>query len=193
MQIKPEDMPDYQAIEINFQKQVMGRRMSMSQIRELLAQGTFAPVKWMGKIEESAGKDRVQVYEDKGNGYSEESSYFVEDAYVGEHSMEVSLKIGGDVKHLRIDPAMDSCVCRIKEFTFNGEDVPFSNRKAVTINGRMAGNSMVFATADPNINLHLVNMNCKAENEVRLSLEVNRMDAAICEDLEQELKKKIRL
>ena len=51
---------------------------------------------------------------------------------------------------------------------------------------------MVFATADPNINLHLVNMNCKAENEVRLSLEVNRMDAAICEDLEQELKKKIR-
>ena len=112
---------------------------------------------------------------------------------MGEHSMEVSLKVGGDVKHLRIDPAMDSCVCRIKEFTFNGEDVPFSNRKAVTINGRMAGNSMVFATADPNINLHLVNMNCKAENEVRLSLEVNRMDAAICEDLEQELKKKIRL
>jgi len=193
LQIKPEDMPDYQTKEINFQKQVMGRRMSMSQIRELLAQGMFAPVKWMGKIEESAGKDRVQVYEDKGNGYSEEASYFVEDAYAGEHSMEVSLKVGADVKHLRIDPAMDSCVCRIKEFTFNGEDIPFSNRKAVTINGRMAGNSMVFATADPNINLHMVNMNCKAENEIRLSLEVNRMAAAICEDLEQELKKKIRL
>ena len=193
LQIKPEDMPDYQTREINFQKQVMGRRKSMPQIRELLAQGMFAPVKWMGKIEESAGKDRVQVYEDKGNGYSEEDSYFVEDAYVSEHSMEVTLKVVKDVKHLRIDPAMDSCVCRIKEFTFNGEEVPFSNRKAVTINGRMAGNSMVFSTADPNINLHLVNMNCKPENEIRLSLEVNRMAASICEDLEQELKKKIRL
>ena len=193
LQIKPEDMPDYQAKEIHFQKQVMGRRMSMSQIHELLAQGLFAPVKWMGKIEESAGKDRVQVYEDKGMGYSEENSYFVEEAYISEHNMEVTLKVTGDVKHLRIDPAMDSCICRIVEFTFNGEDVPFSNRKAVTINGRMAGSSMVFATNDPNINLHLVNLNCKAENEVRLVLEVNRMAASMCEDLEQELKKKIRL
>ena len=193
LQIKPEDMPDYQTREINFQKQVMGRRKSMSQIRELLAQGTFAPVKWMGKIEESAGKDRVQIYEDKGNGYAEEDSYFVEDAYIGERSLEVTLKVTGDVKHLRIDPAMDSCVCRIKEFTFNGEEVPFSNRKAVTINGRMAGNSMVFSTTDPNINLHLVNLNCKPENEIRLALEVNRISSSVCEDLELELKKKIRL
>lgn len=193
LQIKPEDMPDYQAKEINFQKQVMGRRMSMPQIRELLGQGTFAPVKWMGKIEESAGKDRVQVYEDKGNGYSEETSYFVEDAYVGEHSLELTLKVMADVRHLRIDPAMDSCVCRIKEFTFNGEPIPFSNRKAVTINGRMAGNSMVFATTDPNINVHIENMNCKSENEIWLSMDVNRMDAAICADLENELKRKIRL
>lgn len=193
LQIKPEDMPDYQALEVKFQKQVMGRRMSMPQIRELLGQGMFAPVKWMGKIEESAGKDRVQVYEDKGNGYSEETSYFVEEAYVGEHSLEVSLKVGGDVRHLRIDPAMDSCVCRIKEFTFNGEPIPFSNRKAVTINGRMAGNSMVFATTDPNINVHIENMNSKSENEIVLSMEVNRMDTAVCEDLENELKRKIRL
>ena len=69
---------------------------------------------------------------------------FVEDAYVSEHDMEVILKVNGDVKHLRIDPAMDSCVCRIVEFTFNGEDVPFSNRKAVTINGRMAGKAWCF-------------------------------------------------
>ena len=52
---------------------------------------------------------------------------------------------------------------------------------------------MVFSTTDPNINLHLVNLNCKAENEIRLSLEVNRLSSSICEDLEQELKKKIRL
>ena len=191
--IKPEDMPDYQQREVHFQKQVMGRRMSMSQIRELLNQGMFAPVKWMGKIEESAGKDRVQVYEDKGNGYSEDMSYFVEDAYQGEHSLEMVLKVDGDVKHLRIDPAMDSCICRIKEFTFNGEAVPFANRKAVTINGKMAVNTMVFATKDPNINLHLENMNCKAENEIYLSMEINRMEASICEDLENELKRKIRL
>ena len=191
--IKPEDMPDYQEKEVRFQKQVMGRRKSMSQIRELLGQGMFAPAKWMGRIEESAGKDRVQIYEDRGNGYSEETSYFVEEAYVGEHHLEVVLKVDGNVRHLRIDPAMDSCICKVKKFTFNGENIPLSNRKAVTINGRLAGNSMVFATADPNINLHMENMNSKAENEIKLSLEVNRMDSSLCEDLENELKRKIRL
>ena len=63
----------------------------------------------------------------------------------------------------------------------------------MTINGRMAGNSLVFATTDPNINVHIENMNCKSENEIWLSMEVNRMDAAVCEDLENELKRKIRL
>ena len=193
LQIKPVDMPDYQEKEVRFQKQVMGRRKSMSQIRELLDQGTFAPVKWMGKIEESAGKDRVQIYEDRGNGYSEEASYFVEEAYVGEHSLDFVIQADGNVRHLRIDPTMDACICKIKEFTLNGEAIPLSNRKAVTINGRMAGNSMVFATTDPNINLHMVNMNCKASNEIHLSMEVSRMDQSICEDLENELKRKIRL
>jgi len=193
LQIKPEDMPDYQEKEIKFQKQVMGRRMSMSQIRDLLGNGLFAPVKWMGKIEEADGKDRVQIYEDKGKGYSEEESYFVKEAYVGEHELELNLTVTGDVKHLRIDPSMESCICRVKKLTLNGEEIPFSNRKAVTINGRMAGNSFVFATNDPNINLHLENMNKKAQNEVQVALEVHPMALAVCEDLENEIKRKIRL
>lgn len=193
LQIKPEDIPEYQEKEIRFQAQVMGKRKSMSQMRELLGQGMFAPVKWMGKIEESAGKDRVQIYEDMGQGYREETSYFLEDAYVGEHRLEIRLKVSADVKHLRIDPAMDSCVVRMEEFTLNGEQIPLHDRRAITINGRMAENTMVFSSEDPNINIHLENMNKRAENEIWLSAQIHRMAPAVCEDLEKELKRKIRL
>lgn len=191
--IKEEDTPEYQKQEIAFQKTVMGKRMSMPQIRDFLGKEMFAPAKWMGKIEESAGKDRVQIYEDRGKGYAEENSYFVKDAFVGEHLLQIRLNVSGDVRHLRIDPAMDSCILRIKEFTLNGESIPVSNRKAVTINGRMADNTFVFASKDPNINLHMENMNVRGENEVSLLAEVYRMESTLCEDLEKELKRKLRL
>ena len=193
LQIKPEDMPDYQAREVNFQKQVMGRRMSMSQLRNVIGGNIYQPEKWIEKFQLSAGKERVQIYEDKGNGYSEENSYFVTDAFVGEHSLELEVKVDGDVRNLRIDPAMDSCICKVKEFTFNGIPIPLKDKKIVTINGRMAGNTFVFATADPNINLNMDVLNKKVANTICLSMDINRLDSELCQDLENELKRKIRL
>ena len=63
----------------------------------------------------------------------------------------------------------------------------------MTINGRLAGNSFVFSTIDPNINLHMEGLNRKAVNEIWLSMDVNRLDSELCADLENELKRKIRL
>ena len=159
----------------------------------------------MGKIEESAGKDLVQIYEDTGNGFSEEDSYFVEDAYRGEHKLELRLHVSGNVRHLRIDPAMDSCVCKILEFTFNGRQVPLHQKQIFEINGRMAPGrtkredgslnlpSLVFATADPNMTLHMAALEPAADNEICLVMEVVRLGGEVCADLEYELKRKIRL
>lgn len=193
LEIKPEDVPEYQEKEVKFQKKVMGRRMSMSQLRNLIGGNIHQPIKWIERFEQSAGKERVQIYEDTGKGYSEENSYFVTDAFVGEHSLELNLKVSGDVHNLRIDPAMDSCICKVKEFTFNGIRIPLKDKKIVTINGRLAGNSFVFSTIDPNINLHMEGLNRKAVNEIWLSMDVNRLDSELCADLENELKRKIRL
>jgi hypothetical protein len=167
--------------------------MSMPQLREMIGGSIFSPLKWMGRVNEAAGKDRIQIYEDTGEGYREEQSYFVQDAYVGENSIELELSVSGDVHHLRIDPAMDSCVCRIREFTVNGEAVTLFDRKVITINGRLAGDTMVFADPDPNINLHLDRLEKKASNRIWLSMELTRLDSALCRDLENELRKKIRL
>ena len=191
--IQPEDLPDYREKEVRFQKNVMGRRMSMSQLRNLIGGNIYQPEKWIEKFQSNAGKERVQIYEDKGKGYSEEESYFVTDAFVGEHSLELNLKVSGDVRQLRIDPAMDSCICKIKEFTLNGISIPLKDRKVVTMNGRLAGNTLVFSTTDPNINLHMEGLNRKADNNVWLKMDVHRLESDLCTDLENELKRKIRL
>ena len=52
---------------------------------------------------------------------------------------------------------------------------------------------MVFATLDPNINLHLDAMNVRKENKISIAMEISSMPIGICEDLEKELKRKIRL
>lgn len=194
LRITPEEAEEYRGKEVSFQKKVMGKRKSMSELRELIGGSLFTPVKWLGKIEEGAGKDRVQIYEDKGAGFFEEESYFAKNAYVGEHQIQLELKADGNVHKLRIDPAMDSCICKIKEFTVNGEAVDIRKKKVFASNGRLAsGSTIVFATEDPNVTLDLNQFRKKAENVVYVELEIVRLDSGICGDIEKDLKRKIRL
>ena len=53
----------------------------------------------------------AQVYEDSGEGFSEESSYFYEIAYQTE--VELTIPVSPSTKALRFDPDRDFCRCRI--------------------------------------------------------------------------------
>ncbi|MFI3213230.1 MAG: class I SAM-dependent methyltransferase, partial [Eubacteriales bacterium] len=127
--ITEEDIETYREHELIFQKHVTGKRLSMPEIRNVIGYKMFAPEKWITKFEQAEGKERVQIYEDRGNGFSEEQSYFVKDAYMSESMVTCTLEVGGDVQCVRIDPMMDSCIVKVKELTFNGVSVPLSKRK----------------------------------------------------------------
>lgn len=79
-----------------------------------------APLDWIDKYEDSAQINRVQIYEDKGEGFAEEGSYFVKDAYEGENRIALELRVAGDVKQLRVDPAFAPCAVKIQEVAWNG-------------------------------------------------------------------------
>lgn len=96
------------------------------------------PGKMIDRMQDMAGICRVQVYEDDGKGFSEENSYFVKDAYVGEQDVEVTLSVDGNVQILRIDPAMTSCVVTVEELLFNGVPVPTQDKKIFYTNGKVA-------------------------------------------------------
>ena len=137
----------------------------------------------------------MQVYENVGNGYQEEQSYFVEDAFISDRQAELTLKVSGNVKTLRIDPIMDSCVVKVLEMTFNGERVPLEKKKVLLVNGRSSGGeqpSIVFPTTDPNLGINLELLSPKAENVFFVSFEVTRLPQNAAEDLCNALAKHLR-
>lgn len=186
------DTENYREQEMEFQRFVTGQRASMAQMRDMIGYRVMNPVKWLDKYQDAESVNRVQIYEDLGTGYDEETSYFVKDAYQGDNHIVLELHVSGSVKMLRIDPAMDSCMVKIKELTFNGERVALQNKKNLLINGRLIkpagkeeGNlpSMVFPTVDPNINLVLEQLDRKADNILYAELEIVRLPMEMAQDM----------
>ena len=190
--IRPEEIAEYQKKEVKFQEGVMGKRMSMSQLIQIIGGKLFVVERWRKEITNRLANKTVQIYEDTGEGYQQETVYYIENAYTSENEIKFELNIRGDVQHLRIDPANESCVCKIKELTFNGEKIPVTDEKMITINGQMAEETYVFATSDPNINIHLAELERKQRNTLFLSMEINFMSAKMCENLENGLKREIQ-
>ena len=199
LEITQKDAENYREQEMDFQKFVTGKRKAMCELRDMIGGEIYEPRKWLHKIKLSNDVSRVQIYEDMGKGFSEELSYFVEDAFVSEQTAEFTIGVNGNVKQLRIDPYMDSCIVKITEMTFNGLEVPLSNRKIWAANGKvMKGTdadtgryqpSIVFATKDPNISIDVTALNPAGENVLTVRMEVVRLPMAMAEDMAGAVKK----
>lgn len=180
---------DFRQQEMDFQKFVTGKHKSMAELRDTIGYKMMEPLKWVHKFDDSSEKERIQIYEDKGEGYKEEESYFVKDAYEGENLVSLTLSLEGNVTMLRIDPAFDCCVVKFRRLDFNGEAVE-TGRKNIITNGKMLrGGSYVFATEDPNINIKISNLNRKAENRLEAELEIVRIPLSLAQDMAGAVKK----
>ncbi len=187
--------------EKEFQALIRGNRTTMAQMRDLMGGRLLAPRDWIDRYKDSRNVNRVQIYEDTGEGCSEEHSYFVRDAYKGDGLIEFQISFRENVKILRIDPALDSCMVKILEMTLNGERVPLERRKVLLVNGRIAKPadkeaeiyqpSLVFPTEDPNINLNLEGIGLKSENILKVRMEIVRIPASIAQDMAASVKKLI--
>ncbi len=184
-----EEQEACRAREMEFQKFVTGSRKSMGEIREAIGNQVMEPGKWLHKFDGSSKEDKVQVYVDRGKGFSEEDSYFVKDAYGAGREIRLTLPVDKDVKILRIDPAMDYCAVKIKKLLFNGTAIG-NGRKRIVTNGRRLGEgSYVFATEDPNINIRLEDMEKRERNELEAEMEIVRLPSSIARDMADAAKK----
>ena len=191
--IRPGEIAEYQKKEALFQEKVMGNRMSMSQLIQIIGGKLFVVEQWRKEIYNRLANKVVQIYEDTGEGYQQETAYYIQNGYVSEKEIKFELNINGEVNHLRIDPANESCICKIKELTFNGQNIPATDESLITINGQRAGETFVFATSDPNINVHVGELERNQRNTLSLSMEINFMPEDICANLENGLKKEIQV
>ncbi|MCD7806156.1 MAG: class I SAM-dependent methyltransferase [Lachnospiraceae bacterium] len=172
--ITPKEADRYRDKEREFQAYVTGKRKAMSDLRAELGQ-LVIPLSLL--LEQYRLAKDVQIYENRGEGFSEGQSYFVENAYVDERRMELRLCVEKEVCSLRIDPAMECCAVLIEELTFNGRKVPLGDKKIFSTNGKSLKQSpvVVFDTTDPNICVNVGAYERQEENILYVRLEVSKL------------------
>ena len=197
--ITQEDAKKYREQEKEFQKFVNGKNLSMGEVWSFMRGKLYNPISSILGEKEQQDIMRVQIYEDNGSGYKEEESTFLSEVYTEKNIMEFEVPVSGNVQMLRIDPMLDSCMCRILEMTLNGTYIPFEKKGMLVTNGKQLKTkekkgeksepTFVFATKDPNININIKELQRGANNVLRVRMEVVRLPMKMAEDMAESVKK----
>lgn len=164
---------NYRRDEMKFQKYVTGKRMSMEEIRDVIDQPIYALSELPMLSPAEKQREKVQIYEDKGEGFSEEHSFFLEDVTGVERKFRIVFD--GERKALRIDPCSDFCIVYLEEIRWNDKPVPLKG-KNISTNGIRTGEGVyAFSTQDPNITIWLTEGEQRQENVLEVSMQVTRM------------------
>ena len=162
--ITEEDLLRGREAEAALQQEVTGGRISLSAFRAMLGTDVIVPEqiirddpalrreaeqKEETKRREARTLASVQIYFDRGRGYSEQDSFFSAEAYGEEGRMEITIPVEGDVRRLRVDPALCPCLVLPERMAVSGRPLP-RFAKLITCNGRKDPDGcLVFTTSDP--------------------------------------------
>lgn len=199
LSITPDEADGYRERELRFQKTVTGKRLSMPQLRELIGGAVIVPQKSLMNTSKDMSKKRVQIYLDEGDGFTEDTAFFLDEPYDLEGNIELTFEIPSTTKRLRVDPCMHSCIVKLIEVTLNGEVLPITEPKFVLANGKILLDkehdyvTMMFGTEDPNVELRVSDKVKSTGNAVLVRMQVVDMPTDMAVMIEKELKKKIRL
>ena len=158
--------------EAAFQKYVTGKHSSMVELWKMIGQKNRIPKELRAEDPNNVIVDRIQVYRDYGEGYTEEYSEYAEDEYDQSGSVTVVISVDKDVRAVRIDPAFTTCVVTLKAVLWNGVSIT-EDDTPVTIhpNGAwLSDDSIVFDTEDPGIEFGLEDENLKRTEQDQLTV-----------------------
>ena len=178
--IDQSDAEQYRKQEMEFQKYVTGKHMSMSEIRDAIGCPVYTVEAFCEGQELAARRDRIQIYEDTGKGFNEEQSFFIDDTgeqiHVAADGMtELEVTVSGGRSALRIDPCNDFCLLYIQEIKWNGVPIPWKGRQ-IQVNGFKVGdNTYVCSTCDPNITVSLSGISGEDKNILLAKMQVTKL------------------
>lgn len=176
---------EIEADEMKFQKMVTGKYKALGELRESFGHKAVNPIPVAEKI---AAKDSglvVQVYPSDAYGnYSEDTSFFYENAFVTEHDAEILIPISSNTPSVRIDPMNNSGIVTVEECRINELDFPIESKKHLLSNGRRINdNSFVFNTNDPNLILNTAGLVREEGSFLFLKIRVEVLSEDICNAL----------
>ena len=189
--ITPGEAEDYREKELRFQKQVTGKRKSMGEIRATIGTYCVDPKVLMEEHFQEILDKRIQIYTDRGTGFSEEDSYYMPDVYQDECTIEAEISFDGNVHALRIDPADRACMVKVEELLLNGVKVPLSGKSFQTNGKEIKNGTFVFATEDPNMTIQVSALPMQGLNQLSVKLKLSPLDKGIAEDVSDSKKENI--
>lgn len=189
LNITPAEADEYREKELRFQKQVTGKRKSMGEIRACIGTYCVDPKLLMKEHLQEILDKRIQIYVDRGTGFSEENSYYMPDIYTDEYTIEAEIPFDGNVTALRIDPADRDCIVKIEEILLNGVTVPLTKKIIMTNGKSVKNNTWVFTTADPNLTIRVSELPMQGENKLSVKLKLSSLPAEIAADITEGVKK----
>ncbi len=162
--------------EREFQKFTTGKRKSMTEIRKDLNHPLVPVEPLCGDYVRAQERNRIQIYEDMGEGFLEETSFFMLEGYRENEPLRLEIPDKPGRRALRLDPALDFCMVRVASLLIDGK--PYSlNDKHIECNGRLlSGDTIVFATNDPGMTILL-------PGGVEMELEIIRITREMAESI----------
>ncbi len=195
--IKDEEAEEYRMQERAFQRFVTGNHRSMVEIRDLIGHKCFRPEGFLEKIRLEERRGRIQIYEDRGQGFQEEASFFADEQMTeDEQGIHLALPVEAGVRQLRIDPAFADCMVRIKQLNWNDNALAWSGKaSALTANGTRLDEtgSFVFSTEDPNLVISLQDQPFEEVNFLEVCMERSFIGREMALDIENAAKRRLRL
>ncbi len=164
--ITPAQIEEWKLKEPAFQEYVSGGRTPLGELRAQIGGDVTIPAELIREnpalLEEELARaekeeeqkeeepclSSVQVYYDRGEGFSEADSFFLKEHYEEEGLIRFTLEIPGDVRSLRIDPAICPCVAMVRRIDREGESCRELLKKP-RHNGIAAAGGVLFTTSDP--------------------------------------------
>lgn len=184
LSLKPEEMEKIRSDEKKFQKTVTGKRLALGEIRVEIGNKEYELTKLLELPKEEDLRDKMQIYEDTGRGFSEEESWFLSEDVATQE--EITLQIPGGRRAFRIDPCSDCCIVYLKYVKWNGQDLLEAGKHIVTNGFPIGENTYGFDTTDPNITVNLEGYETKdLQNQLTFSMEVTRMPAETVKHLQK--------
>ena len=138
--------------ERQFQQKVQGNHPALSMIRHMIGKPAFS----LDYMRDECGKydGSIQIYEDFGNGFSEEKSYFISDLHQVGKEVQFFIPLKKGLKKLRIDPGNRPAVVLVRQIQIDTVDLmDYALKKNYAkrdTNGKKLGfNGFLFTNNDP--------------------------------------------
>lgn len=146
--ISEKEIAVYDKMEENFQKYIVGTHTPLRDMYQDISPGVYLDVKNLNDYEEYLKKDKIRIYPDQGNDFTEKTAWSID--------LTETVAIPKKTVRLRIDPCEERCIIgNIRISTEDGAEISFYT------NGKNLGNELYFfETSDPYIIIENIPQNC---------------------------------